>query len=33
MGIDLKKMRQKLADLHNKGGNGSGADSDRDWET
>jgi hypothetical protein len=25
MGIDLKKMRQKLADLHNKGGNGSGA--------
>ena len=24
MGIDLKKMRQKLADLHNKGGNGNG---------
>jgi len=24
MGIDLKKMRQKLSDLHNKGGNGSG---------
>jgi len=25
MGIDLKKMRQKLADLHNKGGNSGGA--------
>ena len=24
MGIDLKKMRQKLSDLHNKGGNGNG---------